>query len=99
MNREMLVDQKVRAAARMVAWFRARYEDPAENAPYDDGYVYLCGGPYDAREELSDNFPAEPGLSGDEWEEIIDAVVGEIEEDGSSEWAKISRENASGDQP
>ena len=86
-------------AQRMVAWFRARYEDPAENTPYDDGYVYLCGGPYDAREELSNNFPAEPGFSDADWEEIIDAAVGEIEEDGGPEWAKILRENTNGDQP
>ena len=44
----------------------------------------------DAREELGDNFPVDPGtgFSVDDWDEIIDVAVDKIEEEGSFEWAK-----------
>src|SRR5262249_3792943 len=38
------------AAEAMVEWFRQNFEDPAESTPYEGGYVYICGGPYAARE-------------------------------------------------
>ena len=90
---ENKTDAACSLATAMVEWFLAHYEDPAENTPYDDGYVYLCGGPYDAREELSGRFPAEPGanFSDDEWDEIIEVAVGKIEDEGGPEWAKIIR--------
>jgi hypothetical protein len=40
----------------MRLWFRENYEDPVERTPYESsegGYIYIWGGPYDAREELS----------------------------------------------
>jgi hypothetical protein len=43
----------------MVEWFAKHYEDPAESTPYcseEGGYMYLCGGPYDAREEIEAHF-------------------------------------------
>ena len=43
----------------MREWFFQNYEDPAENTPYESsegGYLYIWGGPYDAREALSDEF-------------------------------------------
>jgi hypothetical protein len=40
----------------MRRWFFANYEDPAENTPYEGEYVYIWGGPYDAQEELSQEF-------------------------------------------
>src|SRR6516164_4356205 len=45
-----------RATTKMVDWFFANFEDPAESTPYDGGYVYIWGGPYDAREELNEAF-------------------------------------------
>lgn len=45
--------------AAMKAWFRARFEDPAERTPYESaegGYIWIWGGPYDAREELESEF-------------------------------------------
>lgn len=70
----------------LVAWFRSRYEDPAQETPYDGregGYQYIWGGPYEARGELGDNF------SGLVSEEVIDAAVEEIESEGTFEWAPI----------
>lgn len=43
----------------MKEWFLERYEDPAENCPYESkegGYFYLHGGPYNAEEVLSTEF-------------------------------------------
>lgn len=43
----------------MELWFRERYEDPAEHTPHDSqegGYVWIWGGPYDAQEELENEF-------------------------------------------
>lgn len=70
----------------LVEWFHAHYEDPAIRLPYDSregGYQWIYGGPHDARDELSDNYPNEP-------EDIIEAAVAEIEADGLTEWAPIS---------
>ncbi|MBI5109377.1 MAG: hypothetical protein HZA62_11570 [Rhodocyclales bacterium] len=40
-------------------WFFKHFEDPAERTPYESaegGYIWIWGGPYDAREELDDKF-------------------------------------------
>jgi len=40
-------------------WFFERFEDPAERTPYESregGYIWIWGGPYDAREELESEF-------------------------------------------
>lgn len=79
-------------AQRMIDWFRDNYEDPAESTPFcseEGGYMYLCGGPYDAREELGARFAADDGVSVDELDEIINLAVEEIEADGIDEWAKV----------
>ena len=78
---------------KMIAWFFANYEDPANSVPYDSGeggYLFMDGGPYDAREELTEEFSAEPGFSADKLEEIIDAAVAKIEggEGDCYEWAR-----------
>jgi hypothetical protein len=36
----------------MVEWFFNNFEDPVHHTPYDGGYVWIWGGPYDARDEL-----------------------------------------------
>lgn len=66
----------------LVAWFRERYEDPAERTSYESaegGYLWNFGGPYDAREVLGDEFPDDDA--------VLDAAVREIERDGIHEWA------------
>lgn len=40
-------------------WFFKHFEDPAERTPYESaegGYIWIWGGPYDAREELEGEF-------------------------------------------
>jgi REase_AHJR-like len=41
----------------LVDWFLLNYEDPAEGVPYEGEYIYIFGGPYDATEELFNQFP------------------------------------------
>ena len=67
----------------IVAWFHSQFWDPAQETPYngrEGGYLYIYGGPYDAREEIEDKFG---GLVDDK---IIEIAVDEIEVDGT-EWA------------
>lgn len=70
----------------LVGWFFERFEDPAHRLPYETaegGFQWIYGGPYDAREQLEENFP-------DEAEHIIDAAVEQIESEGLTEWAPVS---------
>lgn len=70
----------------LVEWFGSRYHDPAQDTPYDGregGYQYIHGGPYDARDELEQNFADFVS------DETIDAAVDELESEGTMEWAPI----------
>ena len=70
--------------AYMVRWFRRMYEDPANETPYDSGeggYIYIWGGPYEARDEFGDEFG---DLVSDE---VIEAAVSEVESDSTLDWA------------
>ncbi len=68
----------------LVAWFLDNFEDPAERMPRDPeseyGYVFMDGGPYDAREVLNDFFYDEVG------EEAIEKAVIKLER-SSSVWS------------
>jgi hypothetical protein len=68
----------------MRRWFLARYCDPAEETPYEDGYIWVWGGPYDPREQLSDRF------SGIAIDKAIDELAAELYLDVGAEWAPIS---------
>ncbi len=67
----------------MEGWFRERYEDPAENAPWAEGeYHYIWGGPHDAHEVLSEEFG----------ESVKESVIEELAQelwDDNPEWASI----------
>lgn len=73
----------------MRTWFVTRYWDPANETPYmssEGGYIYVHGGPYDATEELSGRF-------GELFpEEVISAVVEDVESNGILDWAPIHTE-------
>ena len=72
----------------MARWFRALFEDPAELTPHDSsdgGYLYIWGGPYDARDQIGNTF-AELAS-----EEAIEAAIKEVQSDGLFEWAPSSR--------
>jgi hypothetical protein len=70
-----------RAVDLMVRWFLANFEDPVENTSRDSGeWVYIWGGPYNARQELAAAF-------GDEaTEQALEEAAARIEEEGW-EWA------------
>jgi len=60
----------------MKNWFYQNFEDPANRTPYESaegGYIYIYGGPYDAREELGDEF------SGIVPEDVIENLLGDLQ--------------------
>lgn len=77
-------DQFENSAPNLVEWFRERYEDPANDTPFngrEGGYLYVWGGPYDARTELEAKFGASVP------EVVIQAAIKELESDGIFNWA------------
>jgi len=67
----------------MEVWFRRHFEDPAERTPYESaegGYIWIWGGPYNAREELESEF------SGIVPDDVIDELADKLEEE-CLEWA------------
>jgi hypothetical protein len=65
----------------MVQWFFQNFEDPCQNTPYCEGYVYIHGGPHYSADEIGDAFGdvATP--------EALEKAVAEIEKEGGPEWA------------
>ena len=62
----------------MRRWFYQNYEDPVHNCPYissEGGYQYIHGGPYDAREELEQEF------SGVGDEDVIEGLANELDDE------------------
>lgn len=72
----------------MVGWFNRMFEDPQKSTPYaidkesPYNYEYIWGGPYDASEELQDEFA---GIASDEAIERATEIV--QDQDGIFEWA------------
>lgn len=68
----------------LVWWFGQYYWDPAHETPYngrEGGYLYVFGGPYNANDELRQEF------EGVVAEKAIEQAVDEIEQDGTFDWA------------
>ena len=62
---------------KMREWFFDHYTNPLDNTPYESaegGYIYIWGGPYDAREELNEEF------SGEVPDDIIEELADELNE-------------------
>lgn len=66
----------------MLHWFYRNFEDPTNETPRDDGeFIYIWGGPYDARDELWDEFRSIVP------EDRIEEVISEVEASGIQDWA------------
>jgi hypothetical protein len=68
-------------------WFLWNFEDPAQNTPYESaegGYIWIWGGPYDARDELFNRF------GGVLFDSVVEEAAKEIEREGW-DWAPHSR--------
>lgn len=66
-------------------WFYERFEDPVHRTPYisrEGGYIWIWGGPYDAREELETQFVGH--VSEDLINQLSDELEGEC-----LEWAPV----------
>lgn len=78
-----MAKERFQPVSRMVEWFLENYKDPAEGVPHDaseGGYQYYAGGPYDAAEELAEQFPEAPVPDIDEAAEVL--------LDYSNEWVR-----------
>lgn len=65
----------------MAEWFFENFDDPAQETPYEGEYIYIWGGPYDAREQLGDAFASEAT------EDELEAAIDEVQSDGIYDWA------------
>jgi hypothetical protein len=67
-------------------WFLRNYEDPVHSTPHDSregGYLYIWGGPYEARDILDAFYSDEASP------ELIEAVLSELESE-NLEWVPNS---------
>jgi hypothetical protein len=74
----------VPSAESIAEWFLENYEDPANSVPYESaegGYQYYAGGPYDAEEVLSEEFPGVP-------DEVIEQAIDLISGEGGPDWVR-----------
>jgi hypothetical protein len=66
----------------MLYWFHGNFEDPSNETPRDEGeFIYIWGGPYDARDELWNEFGSIVP------EDRIEEVISEVEASGIQDWA------------
>ena|SRR6478736_744154 len=75
--------------AAMRRWFLARYEDPANQTPWDSEdkkYVFVWGGPYNPDEEIQSRF-GDVVDTGTMWE-----LITEFLRDVGDQWAPIYHE-------
>lgn len=75
--------------AAMRRWFLERYEDPANETPWDGedkAYVFVWGGPYDPNDEIQSRFGGI--VEFDTMRELIEELWGEV----GDEWAPIEHE-------
>jgi len=73
-----------RRQAYVTDWFGRNFEDPAQNTPYNSregGYLYVMGGPYDALEEIEQEFDSV--IAFDE----LEGIAAELTADGTVDWA------------
>lgn len=80
---------RARQLAYMKHWFETYYEDPVHRMPREDNeFIYVWGGPYDAYEELGDEFG--DLLSDERIQEAVDLV----QLDGTYDWAQSTKHPA-----
>jgi len=79
--RAMSRDEQV---AMMLEWFRRQFEDPQKDTPYNKdlgGYVFLFGGPFDASDQIQEEFSEAVDF------DTMMLAVDQVQEDGTVEWA------------
>lgn len=70
----------------MSQWFLARYQDPSNETSYngrEGGFLWTSGGPYDADDELQNEFQDLADFN------VIQQAVENVQSDGIYEWAPI----------
>jgi hypothetical protein len=77
--------------AAMRRWFLERYEDPANETPWDGEdkeYVFVWGGPYDPNNEIQDRFGTIVDF------ETLNELIEDLWRDVGDKWAPIHHEGA-----
>lgn len=73
----------------MRQWFYARYQDPANDTPYngrEGGYLFIHGGPYDPDDEIQERFS--DVVEYEVMEELINDLISEY----GDQWAPIDHD-------
>lgn len=73
----------------MRRWFYDRYEDPANDTPYngrEGGYLFIYGGPYDPDDEIQGRFCHVVDY------EVMDELIQELYAEVGDQWAPIDHE-------
>lgn len=70
----------------MRRWFYARYQDPANDTPYngrEGGYIFIHGGPYDPDEEIQERFGhvVEYG--------VMEELIQDLYQESGDQWAPV----------
>jgi hypothetical protein len=68
-------------------WFYRHYTNPIDNSPYDNGFVFIWGGPYDPRRVLNAEFESTVP------DELIEELADELE-NITTEWTRNPDEQA-----
>ncbi|WP_417267098.1 hypothetical protein [Celeribacter baekdonensis] len=70
--------------AMMAEWFRHQFEDPQNETPYNKelgGYVYMWGGPFDANDQIQEEFSDAVDF------DTMMLAVDRVQREGTVEWA------------
>lgn len=89
-NEELAGAAQAEQVELMRQWFLARFQDPAQETPYESaegGYIWIWGGPYEPREELETRFG---GVASDE---AIEELVEELYAEVGWQWAPVRRDD------
>ena len=89
-NEELAGADQAEQVELMRQWFLARFQDPAQETPYESaegGYIWIWGGPYEPREELETRFG---GVASDE---AIEELVEELYAEVGWQWAPVRRDD------
>lgn len=83
-----LANEEMQQAA-ILRWFHDRYEDPANETPWDGEdkvYVFVYGGPYDPNDVIQERFGEVVPY------EVMAEVIQDLHRDVGNEWAPIEHE-------
>ncbi|WP_338508487.1 hypothetical protein [Pseudomonas poae] len=73
----------------MRQWFYARYQDPANDTPYngrEGGYLFIHGGPYDPDEEIQERFSDVVEF------DVMEELISDLASEHGDQWAPVDHD-------